>query len=201
MEKAVFIDACREGGERIESALRSLDRAYFGVLHRDCLRALRDADAARDLVQETFIKVWQRCATFRGESELLPWIRSICRRAILDRLRQPQREVPLEHETGMTGDVLTRVAELSAEQVPPAEDSLKRRQLAECFLRCWEKFMEASPEHALVISWIAEDGMTHEQIASLLGRTPGATREFISQCRKRARVYLAEWYSLAFLEG
>jgi len=36
-----------------------------------------------------------------------------------------------------------------------------------------------------VISWIAEDGMTHEQIASLLGRTPGATREFISQCRKR----------------
>jgi len=195
------MDACREGGEQIESALRTLDRAYFGVLHRDCLRALRDADAARDLVQETFIKVWQRCATFRGESELLPWIRSICRRAILDRLRQPQREVPWELEAGMTSEALTRVAELSAEQVPAAEDSLKQRQLTECFLRCWEKFMEASPEHALVISWIAEDGLTHEQIAALLGRTPGATREFISQCRKRARVYLAEWYALAFLEG
>jgi RNA polymerase sigma-70 factor (ECF subfamily) len=195
------MDACREGGERIEGALRSLDRAYFGLLHRDCLRALRDADAARDLVQETFIKVWQRCATFRGESDLLPWIRSICRRAILDRLRQPQRELPLEHDAGMTSDALAKVAELSAEQVPAAEESARRHELAECFVRCWEKFMEASPQHAMVISWIAEDGLTHEQIAELLGRTPGATREFISQCRKRARIHLAEWYSLAFLEG
>jgi RNA polymerase sigma factor (sigma-70 family) len=193
--------ACREGGRHIEGALRSLDRAYFGVLHRDCLRALRDTDAARDLVQETFIKVWQRCATFRGESELLPWIRSICRHAILDRLRQPQREVPLEREAGMTSETLTRVAELSSEQVPAAEDAVKQRQLSECFARCWQKFMEASPEHALVISWIAEDDMTHDQIAALLGRSPGATREFISQCRKRARVHLAEWYALGFLEG
>ncbi len=196
------MDACREGGERIESALRSLDRAYFGLLHRDCLRALRDADAARDLVQETFIKVWQRCATFRGESELLPWMRSILKRAILDRLRQPQREVPLEHEDGgLTSDALKRVVELSAEQAPAGEDAVRQRQLMECFQRCWEKFMQASPEHALVISWIAEDGLNHEQVAALLGRTPGATREFISQCRKRARVYLAEWYSMAFLEG
>ena len=201
MEKAIFMNACREGGRQIEGALRSLDRAYFGLLHRDCLRAVRDPDAARDLVQETFIKVWQRCATFRGDSELLPWIRSICRRAILDRLRQPQREVPLELEAGMTPETQARVAELSMEQVPTADDAVKQRQLAACFERCWDEFMESSPEHALVISWIAEDNLTHEQIAALLGRSPGATREFISQCRKRARVYLADWYALAFLEG
>jgi RNA polymerase sigma factor (sigma-70 family) len=201
LDKAVFMNACREGGQQIEGALRSLDRAYFGLLHRDCVRALRDADVARDLVQETFIKIWQRCATFRGESELLPWIRSILKRAILDRLRQPLREVPLENAAGLTSDALQRVAELSAERVPAAEDALKQRQLAECFQRCWERFMQASPEHALVISWIAEDELTHEQVSVLLDRTPGATREFISQCRKKARVHLAEWYSLAFLEG
>ena len=38
----------------------------------------------------------------------------------------------------------------------------------------------------------------HEEIGELLGRTPGATREFISQCRKRARLHLIEWYELAF---
>ncbi|HTB89605.1 MAG TPA: RNA polymerase sigma factor [Steroidobacteraceae bacterium] len=195
------MNACREGGRQIEGALRSLDRAYFGLLQRDCLRAVRDPDTARDLVQETFIKVWQRCATFRGDSELLPWIRSICRRAILDRLRQPQREVPLELEAGMTPETQARVAELSMEQVPAADDAVKQRQLAACFERCWDKFMESSPEHALVISWIAEDNLSHEQIAALLGRSPGATREFISQCRKRARLYLADWYALAFLEG
>jgi hypothetical protein len=43
--------------------------------------------------------------------------------------------------------------------------------------------------------------LNNEQIAAILGRTPGATREFVSQCRKKARVYLAEWYALASARG
>ena len=52
----------------------------------------------------------------------------------------------------------------------------------------------------MVIAWIAEDGLSNEEIADMLGRTPGATREFISQCRKKARLHLTEWYTLAFDE-
>jgi hypothetical protein len=48
-----------------------------------------------------------------------------------------------------------------------------------------------------VISWIVQDGLTHQEIGELLGRTPEATREFISQCRERARLHLVEWYELA----
>lgn len=176
--------ACREGGEAIEVALRSLDRSFYAVLYRDGVRSLRDADAARDLVQETFIKVWSRCATFQGDSELLPWIRSILRHAILDRLRRPDRDVPLDNADSLLGTV-------------EPEDRLHRGQLDACFKRCWKNFEEASPEHAAVMTWIVEDGMSNDEIGRLLERTPGATREFISQCRKRARVHLAEWYELA----
>ncbi len=194
------MQACREGGKRLEQALRLLDRSYFAVLYNDCLRALHDPDAGRDLVQETFIKVWQRCASFRGESELLPWVRAILRRAILDQLRRPSREVPLEDESGLTADALQLVAELSAEQVALPEAAVRQRELSQCFQRCWEQFLKASPEHALVISWIAEDGLSHAEIGEILGRNPGATREFVSQCRKRARIHMAEWYTLAFTE-
>ena len=195
------MEACREGGQRMDAALRLLDRNYFAVLYRQSVRAIGDRDVARDLVQETFIKVWQRCATFRGESELLPWVRTILRHLILDRLRQPQREVPLEDERGLTPAAIQHIVRLSGEQVVAPEDGLRQVQLAEVFQRCWERFAQACPEHALVIAWIAEDGLSHQEIAALLDRTPGATREFISQCRKRARTYLAEWYALAFSAG
>jgi|HubBroStandDraft_2_1064218.scaffolds.fasta_scaffold287006_1 RNA polymerase sigma factor (sigma-70 family) len=201
LDKTSFMEACRDGGQRIDGALRLLDRSYFAVLYRESVRAIGDRDVARDLVQETFIKVWQRCATFRGESELLPWVRTILRRLILDRLRQPQREVPLEDDMGLTPAAIQQITQLSGEQVVVPEDALKQRQLAEVFQRCWDRFAQACPEHALVISWIAEDGLSHEEIGALLERTPGATREFISQCRKRARIYLAEWHTLAFSEG
>jgi RNA polymerase sigma-70 factor, ECF subfamily len=197
LDKNAFIRACREGGAAIEQALRQLDRAYFRVLLGEAMRGLRDPDAARDLVQDAFIKVWRRCATFQGESELLPWIRSILRRTLIDQLRKEDREVAIEDEQGLTPEARTRVEELSVDRVPAPDLEARRDQLDECFRRCWGRFERAAPAHALVLAWIVEDGLSHEQIASLLGRTPGATREFISQCRKRARVHLGEWYELA----
>ncbi|MGQ0834464.1 MAG: RNA polymerase sigma factor [Gammaproteobacteria bacterium] len=190
--------ACREGGAAIEHALRALDRSFFRVLYGYCRRTIRDAEAARDLVQEAFIKVWQRCSTFQGDSELLPWIRAILRRCMLDRLRRPEREVALDGESGMTLEAERRIAELSAELMPTPHDETRAQELAECFQRCWERFERDYPANAAVIAWIAEDGLTNEEISELLGRTPGATREFISQCRKRARRYFTEWYELAF---
>lgn len=190
--------ACREGGDAIEQALRALDRAFFEVLYVDSLRVLRDPETARDLVQETFIKVWRRCATFRGQSELLPWVKSILRHGALDRLRRTEPEVPIETDGELSEEAGRRIAELSAQQVPTPDDEARRRQLTDCFGRCWQRFESAAPEHAAVMSWIVRDGLSNEEISELLGRTPGATREFISQCRKRARAHFAEWYELAF---
>ena len=198
LDKQAFMLACREGGRAIERALRLLDRSYFAVLYRESMRGLRDAEAARDLVQETFIKVWQRCAAFRGDSELLPWIKAILRHGLLDRLRRAQREVPLDADGEPHAEVEARLTELSMSTIAKPEDEAARRERDECFRRCWERFERAAPAHALVLSWIAEDALTHAQIAELLGRSPGATREFISQCRKRARVHLAEWYEHTF---
>jgi RNA polymerase sigma-70 factor (ECF subfamily) len=197
LDKHAFQRACREGGAAIERTLRELDRAYCQKLYREAVRGLRDPDAALDLVQDTFIKVWLRCATFQGESEVFPWIKSILRHGLLDRLRRAGREVSLEDESDSTPEVEPRVFELSRDNVSTPDDEARRRQLDDCFRRCWERFERAAPSHALVMSWIVEDGLSHEQIAALLGRTPGATREFISQCRKRARTHFAEWYALA----
>ena len=62
-------------------------------------------------------------------------------------------------------------------------------------------FEQEDPLHAGVMTWIVEDGLSNDDIAQLLDRTPGATREFISQCRKRARRHLANWYALAGDQG
>jgi RNA polymerase sigma-70 factor (ECF subfamily) len=189
--------ACREGGPALERALRELDRSYFAVLYRDGMRALRDPDAARDLVQETFIKVWQRCATFRGDSDLLRWITVILRHGAIQRLRQPVREVPMEDHEGLTEDASRRIYEISVERNPTPEELARRQEHAAKFRSGWQRFQKEDPLHASVMTWVVEDGLSTDDIAHLLDRTPGATREFISQCRKAARRYLADWYALA----
>ena len=201
MDKTVFMRACREGGAAIEQALRELDRGFFAVLYKDALRTLRDADATRDLVQDTFIKVWRRCATFRGDSDLLPWIKVILRHGAIERLRRSVREVSMEDHEGLTADASRRIYELSVESNPTPEELARRSEHDAQFRSGWQRFLEDDPLHAGVMAWIVEDGLSNDDIAELLDRTPGATREFISQCRKRARRYLAGWYALASEQG
>lgn len=198
MDRNAFIRACREGGAAIEQALRELDRAFFAKLYRAGVQTLHDADAARDLVQDTFIKVWQRCATFRGDSELLPWINVILRHGAIERLRQRKPEVPLDGDQGPTDEVAESIVNLSLESHDTPEQRARQRERAEVFREGWVRFRRNDPLHASVMAWIVDDGLSNEDVARLLERSPGATREFISQCRKRARLYLADWYALAF---
>ena len=194
LDKYAFVAACREGGLAISRALRQLDQSFHALLYRECRRVIRDPDLASDLVQDTFIKVWQRCATYQGDSELLPWIRAVMRNTTIDRLRVPAREVAFDEAED---DVIaSQFLPRAAHSVP--EDNARAAESANCFARCWERFAEDCPGHAAVVAWIAEDGLNNQQIAALLERSPGATREYIRQCRKRARKYLAEWYALSF---
>jgi RNA polymerase sigma-70 factor, ECF subfamily len=201
LDRNEFIRACREGGTAIERALRELDRSFFAKLYRIGVQILQDSDAARDLVQDTVIKVWQRCATFRGDSELLPWINVILRHGAIERLRQRKIEVPLEDDQGLTSEAVQGIVNLSLESNDTPEQAAQQRERAEVFRKGWAQFHKDDPLHASVMAWIVEDGLSNDDIAQLLERSPGATREFVSQCRKRVRLYLAEWYALAWNSG
>jgi RNA polymerase sigma factor (sigma-70 family) len=199
MQREEFIEACREGGPRMEAALRAMDRSYAVHLIRLALRSVRDQAIAQDIVQGVLIRAWQRCAQFRGESELIAWLKSILRHQIVDHLRQRRPEEPLEDEDGApTAAVAQQLAVMSQEHIATPERELQRKEVAECLVRQYAKFHERFPLHAAVMQWVHEDGLTSEAVGVLLGRTPGATREFISQARKKARLYFAECHALAF---
>lgn len=198
MEKERFMRACREGGAQVEAALSSLHRDYGRALWHEGWRALRDADLAHDLLQETLLKVWRACTSFRGDAELYPWLLVILRRSAIDLLRRRRPEEPLEDDTGQVrAEVETAWGELRADLADVPPERLMARESEAVFRRCADRFAAEQPQAAEVIRWIAEEGLAPAEVAELIGRSPGATREYISQCRKKARLYFAEWYALA----
>lgn len=192
MDREVFIRACREGGQAVARALRDLHHHYAGALMREGWLALRNEHEAQDLVQDTLLKAWQRCAGYRGQSELFPWLRQILRRTAIDRLRA--------HPHPWVGDDDPGFEDALAEYRPGLDARPEQRamqgQADRVFQDCARRFAAEQPEAATVIHWIAEDGLTPAQIADLLQRSPGATREYVSQCRKKARRYFDPWYRL-----
>jgi len=192
-----FTQACREGGRQIEAWLRIVDREHGARFYREAATALRSWHAAEDVVQDAMVKVWQRCATFRGNSDPLAWIHSVVRNTLLDALRQRRPEQPLQDDEGeLTAPAQDAVLALSVQAVATPEQRLAEQQVEAVFRRCFDRFHADHPEHATVLRWVVEDGLDNHAVELLLGRSPGATREFISQCRKKARAYFADWHAL-----
>lgn len=197
LDAVTFKAACRQRGRAIDTWLRVFDREHGTQLYREAATLLRDWHAAEDVVQESLVKAWQRCGDFRGEGSPLAWVRQIVRHAVLDRLRSRRPDEPLHTDDGeLTPEVAAALQDAAAGQGDATPQQLHERQVEQVFRLCFDRFAAAHPEHATVLRWVVEDGLDNGALERLLGRTPGATREFVSQCRKKARPYFAEWYSL-----
>lgn len=85
-------------------AARSLDRAAFEALvasegpglYRFALSLVRDADTAEELVQDTFVRAFEKRGGFRGESGAATWLHRILHNLAVDRARRAGREISVE---------------------------------------------------------------------------------------------------------
>lgn len=197
-EAAAFKAACRDGGAPMERVMRSLMDSSAKRLLRDAMRDVRDRDVAEDLVQETFVRVWKHCGQYRGESALVSWMRRILKHCTIDYIRRSRPEVRADLPEAFDADEVAESGMAFPMHAQSAEDEAAQAEVADCLRRKYQAFMEQSPLHATVIRWVVEEGLSGQEVAELLGRNPGATREFISQARKKARRALAECHELAF---
>jgi RNA polymerase sigma-70 factor (ECF subfamily) len=89
IDAAYSLDALK-AGDRLEFA-RLVDD-YSGRIYRLVRRILTDDQDVEDVLQETFIKVYQKIATFEGRSQLATWIYRIAMNKALTVLRKKDPE-------------------------------------------------------------------------------------------------------------
>ncbi len=79
-------------------AFEALFERYAEALSRHAACILHDEDAAHDVAQETFLRVWQRIEQWDGRGVFRAWLYRIATNLALNALRtiQRRRELPLE---------------------------------------------------------------------------------------------------------
>ena len=92
-EEAALVRAVAHGSEEALAAL--YDRHVDGV-HAVALRLTSDRQVAEEVVQETFLALWNRAELFDPSlASLATWLRTIARNRTVDRLRAAGRRPPL----------------------------------------------------------------------------------------------------------
>ena len=175
---------CLERLQRGDSkALEELFDRYAPLLYPMVLRILRSPSDAEDTLQEVWLQVWKRVATFdASRGTVAAWLVMLARSRALDRLRSLGSR---------------RSAETRAEaepRTPPADASVSasRRQLSE---RVASALARLTPEQRQVIEIAYFEGLSQTEIAKRMDAPLGTVKSWTRQglTRLRELVPQEEW--------
>jgi RNA polymerase sigma-70 factor (ECF subfamily) len=148
-------------------------KEFIGFAMKDGI----DYEDARDLVQKFIIdKLCMKSDSIKNIEFARTWMYQVFRNMINDQGRMliRNREVPLDE---------------NKDQAYEQKTYDKNQTLTDCVQEQLKIFREKEPKHAEVVEFILKD-LNTEQIRLIIGRSYGATREFMSQCRKKFRPFL-----------
>ena len=83
---------CQRGDK---AAFRSVVEAHQRMVFSLSLKMVCDEDEAKDIVQETFIRVWQNIGEYDPGRPFATWLYTIATRLCMDHLKGRKRIVPL----------------------------------------------------------------------------------------------------------
>jgi RNA polymerase sigma factor (sigma-70 family) len=155
----------------------AVDR-FEGPLTLYASRLLGDADAARDVVQETFLRlcVQERAAI---EPRLAEWLFTVCRNRALDVLRKESRMTQLSDE---------QVQVRPAAEPGPAE-IVERRESASLAVKLLDSL---PPNQRDVIRLKFQSGFSYQEISRISGHSVSNVGYLIHVGLKTLRTQLAE---------
>lgn len=163
-----LISGCIEGDRRMQEELY---RRFSPRMYAVCLRYAGNAEEAEDILQEGFIKVYKKLASFRSEGSFEGWIRRIFVNTAIEHFRRKKYLQPVteKEENTLEGNYLSVLDDLAERDIMAIVQQL-------------------SPGYRTVFNMYVVEGYTHREIGDMLGISEGTSKSQLS----RAKVILQE---------
>ena len=159
------------------SAYEDLYRRHGARLYNLAYRMLGQAADAEDLLQETFLQVFRRIDTFKGESALGTWLYRLATNLCLDRLRS--RAGKADRQTSSLEDI--REWRLAGRGT--IDGGAGRMDLERAIARLPDACRAAFLLHDV-------EGFEHQEVGKMLGVSDGTSKSQVHKARLRIRAFL-----------
>ncbi|KAB2918580.1 sigma-70 family RNA polymerase sigma factor [Oscillatoria amoena NRMC-F 0135] len=159
-----IVAGCLKGDPKYQKALYSqYSKKMYGV----CLRYASDPEAARDLLQDGFIKVFQNLAGFKGQGSFEGWIRRIMVNNALEMLRK----------------LSSKAQHVDVEDVQ--EELYESTNFSRYDMNyLLSKIQQLAPGYRAVFNLYVIEGFQHNEIAEMLGISENTSKSQLSRARK-----------------
>ena len=157
-------------------AFSLLVSTFQPLVFRLAFRLLCDEDEAKDMVQETFVKVWLALGKYNGECRFSTWLYKITCNTCYDRLRSLHHS-PLYNEADYSVS-----ANISSDD--NVELAVVNKQLRELILRYTD---ELSPRQRLIFTLRDIEELDVPEVQIITGLSAGIIKTTLYLARKNIR--------------
>ena len=163
------IDLVRAG--RRDEALAAILPAYRRKVFGLAFSFLRSREAAEDVAQEVFIKVWRALGEFDGRASLSTWVYTITRNSSLSALRARRNEKSLSHPEAL--EEIDVIDESASAETAASDAALLR-------------LVNGLPDkQRQVVTLFYMQEQSHEEVAAMLGMPVGTVKTLLHRARAR----------------
>ncbi len=179
-DREALLDLIARCALRDQRAFAELYRQTAGKLYGVALRILRRRDWAEEVLQESFINIWNHIAEYTpAKGAPLSWMTTIARNRALDWVRRanPERE-----QTDY--DLLL---EALPHDAPGPEETLANSRAARALAECLRQ-LPASQRQSITLAYVY--GLTHSELARHMREPLGTVKTWVRRGLARLRLCL-----------
>jgi len=172
-----IVKACLKGDPKAQAQLYE---QYAGRLYALCLRYTNNEDEAKDILQEGFIKIFDKLQQYKNKGSFEGWMRKVIVNTALEKIRKENRFMLVEDETMIEND------QYKYEHV--LED-IERKELL-------GMIQELSAQYRMVFNLYAIEGYSHKEISQKLNISEGTSKSNLSRARELLKSKIEKRYKI-----
>jgi RNA polymerase sigma factor RpoE len=183
------MDLIRRAREGDTGAYDDLVRRYQERIYATIYHMTSNHEDANDLAQDAFIKAYQALKSFKGGSSFYTWVYRIAVNKTINFLKQRKNRVHISLND------LDFNAEHDPDLVALISDKTPRRDLnlAELQEKLNAAMQKLSEHHRLVVTLHDIQGLSHEEIATIMDCNIGTVRSRLFYARQQLQAYLSDY--------
>ncbi len=174
-----IIDGCLQNDRRSQEQLFKL---FYGKMLPVCIRYVSDRDTAQEVLQEGFIKVFEKLGAFDHKGSFEGWIRRIVANTAIDAIRKSKKD---PYRTDNDNDFKIGAEDLMVDREEMETLDLK----AEVAMEAVQKL---SPAYRAVFNLYVLEEYSHKEIGAILGISEGTSKSNLAKAKMNLQKILSE---------
>jgi len=161
---------------------------YRSRVYQTAYGIIQNADDAKDITQEVFLKVYTKMDTFKGLASLSTWIYRITVNAAIDMIRKRKPNVYTGFREEISREETNDPGFSGATRFTSPFNATYQGEIRKLIQ---EAFMRLSPDHRVTLVLREIEGLSYQQIAETLECSTGTVMSRLHYARKKMQKLLA----------